>query len=599
MHGFHGRMLRIDCGAREFHIETLPEELLLVGLGGKGLGSALLLRMNPPGCDPLGPENHIIFATGPVTQSLVWGSSRYGVYSKSPLTGGYLESYTGGRVPEAMDAAGFDAVVLHGRAEKPLCLVVHPWGCDFVDASDLWGQDTYDTEDAAVALATERFPEFTRRGAVVIGPAAESLVRFAVIENDYWRSAGRGGAGAVLGAKRIKALAFTGDCRREVADPQGLKEHSREFMRRGRDLPGVKAYKAQGTTLMVALMNNVGAFPARYWSQGTCDHWEKLSGDTFHATHRITPHACAKCFMACGRMATMAQGRHQGLTIEGPEYETIYAFGGLCMIEDMAEIAWLNDICDRLGMDTISAGNLCALAMEAAARGVIDRPLPYGDADAVAELLRDIAARRGLGDLLAQGIRAAAQELGLEDMAVHVKGMEPPGYDPRVLKGMGLTYAIADRGACHLRTTFYKPELAGMIPPDAIVGKAELLVDFEDRLTVFDTLILCRFFRDLYTWEELATVVHLVTGRNMDTAALRRLASTVRDTTRRFNLREGLGAEQDALPKRLLTEALPSGHVLHPEELATLLADYYRLRGWDEMGLPPQNPETATPQGTD
>ena len=581
-------MLLVDCGNREFEIRSLSDELLLYGLGGKGLGSQLLLDMNPVGCDPLSPENRLIFATGPVTQSALWGSSRYGVYTKSPQTGGYLESYSGGRTPEAVDAAGFDAVVLFGKAEEPVSLLIHPEGCEFHSAKSLWGEETYRTEDALVALAKERFPDNPRHAAVVIGPAGEKLVRFAVLENDYWRSAGRGGAGAVFGSKLIKGVAFTGDRKRELADPEGVREYSRAFSKQHRENAGVRAYKARGTTMMVAMMNTAQAFPARYWSQSDCEHWEKISGDTFHEQHQVQPKACPKCLMACGRKATLTSGRHKGLTIEGPEYETIYAFGGLCMLEDMGDIVYCNDLCDRLGMDTISAGNLCAFAMEAVARGKAEYSISYGDADGVADLLLDISTRRGLGDLLARGIRTASKELGLEDLAVHVKGMEPPGYDPRVLKGMGLTYAITDRGACHLRTTFYKAELSGMIPRDTVEGKAELLIDFEDRLTLFDTFILCRFFRDIYTWDELAKVVRLTCGLDYTKEELARLAGRVRNIPRRFNIREGLGPETDRLPRRLLEEVLPTGQSLSKDDLAYMLADYYRLRGWDENGLPPE-----------
>jgi aldehyde:ferredoxin oxidoreductase len=337
---------------------------------------------------------------------------------------------------------------------------------------------------------------------------------------------------------------------------------------------------------MVALMNTAGAFPSRYWSAGTCDHWERISGDVFHEQHEVTPHACLKCFMACGRKARIKSGPHKGLTIEGPEYETIYAFGGLCMVRNIDEIAHLNDLCDRLGLDTISAGNLCAMVAEASSQGRLDAPQTYGDADSISALLEQIANREGLGNVLADGILKGAARLGLSDMAVHVKGLEPAGYDPRVLKGMGLTYGTSPRGACHLRTTFYKAELSGMIASDAVEGKADLLMDFEDRLVVFDCLILCRFYRDMYDWATLVRLLTLITGESWDEPSLRRAAARVVDDTRRFNVREGLTPDDDRLPRKL-HEALPTGQVITREEYALLLNDYYRLRGWDESGAPP------------
>lgn len=586
MHGFHGRILTVDLTRRAFAIEAADPAHLDAYLGGKGLATRLLLDRNPAGVDPLAPENNLIFAAGPLCGGVAWGASRYGVFTKSPQTGFYTESYSGGRTPQAVDAAGFDAVVLTGAANALTALTIHPDGCTFHDAADLAGLDAYATEDAA----RERFvlprDDAKRVGAVVIGPAGENLCRLAMIANERWRCAGRTGVGAVMGSKRVKAIVFQGDRKRQAADPAGLAAHAAAFAKRGVETKGVQVYKAMGTTMMVGVMNAAGAFPAKYWTQGNCEHWEKISGETFHKEHEVKAHACAKCFMSCGRMAKLASGRHKGLTLEGPEYETIYAFGGLCMIEDMAEIVYLNDLCDRLGIDTISAGNLCAFTVEAVSRGRVDYPIAYNDPDGAARLIGDIASGTGIGALLGQGIKVAARAWGLEDLAVHVKGLEPAGYDPRALRGMGLAYATSDRGACHLRTTFYKPELAGMIPPDAVDGKAAMLIEFEDRLTIFDTLILCRFFRDLYTWDELTQVIGLATGLDASEAALKRRAAAIADMTREFNLREGLTPADDRLPARLHREPLPSGKELPREAFETMLADYYRLRNWSPQGVP-------------
>jgi aldehyde:ferredoxin oxidoreductase len=341
-----------------------------------------------------------------------------------------------------------------------------------------------------------------------------------------------------------------------------------------------------GTSQLVKVVNTANAFPTRYWSEGKFDKWENISADALNTRCDVKPHACLKCFMACGRMTTIKEGRHAGLKLEGPEYETIYAFGGLCQIDSIEEIAYLNDICDRLGIDTITSGNLCAFTIEAYKRGKIDYKIDYGDVDTIADLLKLIARRDGIGDILARGIKYAANKWDLEDIAVHVKGMEPAGYDPRVLKGMGLAYATSDRGACHLRATFYKPELTGMIPPDQIEGKAELFVDFEDRLTIFDTLVFCRFYRDLYLWDVLGEIIHALTGLNADKEALRARAATISTLVRRFNLREGLVPEDDWLSKGLFRKLEKTGHEIKAEDLEYMLKDYYRLRGWDENGNP-------------
>jgi len=237
-------------------------------------------------------------------------------------------------------------------------------------------------------------------------------------------------------------------------------------------------------------------------------------------------------------------------------------------------------------MDTISAGNLCGLTIEAVRKKKINVKIDYGDVDAIAGLLKKIANRQGIGDILARGIRYAAKAWNMEDAAVHVKGLEPPGYDPRVLKGSGLAFSVSDRGACHLRATFHNPELKGMIDPDAVNGKAELLIDFEDRLILMDTMILCRFFRDIYPWERLGQIIEMTTGIKADKAALQKIASELASLTRCFNLREGLKPEDDRLPRRFFKEMLKTGHVANETNLATMLKDYYALRGWDEDGIP-------------
>ncbi len=586
MIGFYHRIITIDLTDQTYLIEPIPDERLEKTLGGKGLATHLLLEKNPVGVDPLSPENHLIFATGPFCQSRIWGASRYGVYTKSPLTGFYLESYSGGRTPEAMDACGFDAVLIKGRAETPVSVYVHPDGARFHKADDIWGDCTYDTEKKVLADLARPKREYGKPGAVVIGPAGENKVGFAMIANDKWRCAGRSGAGAVMGSKHLKAIVFQGDRKREISDPGKLAEFCRDFAKANRDHPGVKAYKRLGTTMMVSLMNSVGAFPTQYWAKGHCDHWEKISGETYHEEHDVKPHACAKCFMACGRLATISKGTHKGLKIEGPEYETIYAFGGLCLVDDIADIAYLNDLCDRLGLDTITVGNLCGLAIEAASRKIIDEDIQYGNVQKIALLIQKISDREGIGDLLAKGIKRAAKAWNLENLAIHVKGLEPAGYDPRVLKGMGLTYGTSPRGACHLRTTFYKPELAGIIPPETVEGKAKLLIDYEDRLNIFDTSILCRFYRDLYTWTELEKLMHWVTGCSMDKDRLSEIALAITTMTKTYNTREGFKTVDDRLPSRFHDEPLPSGHTLTSEEMEKMLSDYYSLRNWDADGFP-------------
>lgn len=583
MDGFFNRLLMIDSTRRSHQVEDLDDALLRTYLGGKGLATHYLLEKIAQGVDPLGADNLLIFAIGPLTGTSIWGSCRYGVFTKSPLTGYYAESYSGGTAAEYMAGTGFDMIVIGGAAEEPVWIEIGEDDVIFHAAEHLWGMDTYNTEDRVKAQLTHG-----RAGVVCIGPAGENCVRFAVIENDYWRSAGRTGVGAVMGSKKIKAIAFRGSRKKRVAQPDQLQSYTRDMARKLKNDPMVLAYKTMGTPMMVDITSAVGAFPTRYWQKGRADHQKQINAQALHERLQVTPHACRRCFMACGRLSTVTSGRHQGLKIEGPEYETIGVFGGLCEVSSIEEIAYLNDVCDRLGLDTITAGNLTAFTIEASRQGKIQYRIDYGDADRIADLLTDIAYRRDLGALLALGIRETATAWSMEDQAVHVKGLEPAAFDPRVLKGMALAYGTSPRGACHLRATFYKPELAGMVDPAAVAGKAGMFAEWEDRLALFDALILCRFYRDLYQWEELSDLIHMACGIKFDTGQLRSIASNIVDMTRKFNLAQGLEPAEDRLPQRFFREPLPeSGKVLTEQEMDQLLQEYYQVRGWDQRGVPP------------
>jgi aldehyde:ferredoxin oxidoreductase len=473
MKGFFNKILRINLKTKTFKEETIPDSIYETYLGGKGLGTYLLMKENPPRVDPLSPGNKLIFCTGPITNTRIYGSCRHGVFTKSPLTGIFSESYSGGKVAEPMSRTGYDAFVFEEASKEPVWLEISEQKVVFHDAKDLWGKDTYLTEDEVLHRTNKK-----GAGALVIGPAGENLVRYAVIENDYWRSLGRTGVGTVMGSKKVKAIVFHGEKKKEIAYPDRIEQFSKDTFERAKDSPGVQNYRRLGTPMLVAMNNAVGGFPSKYWHLGTFEGWEKISGEALLERCQVRPSACLRCFVACGDMSEVKEGRHKGLKIEGPEYETIYAFGGLCMVHEIEEIAYLNDICDRLGMDTITAGSLCAFAMEASEMGRIREKIKWGDVDKTAELLHDISVKKGIGAILAEGIRHAAKTWKMEDVAIHVKGLDPAGYDPRVLKGMGLANATSDRGACHLRATFYKAELAGMIPSDQMEGKAKLFLEF-------------------------------------------------------------------------------------------------------------------------
>ncbi len=582
MHGIFGKILIVDLTKSDITEKNLDAEVFKSYLGGKGLGSCLLNKMLPRGVDPLSPDNVLIFTTGPATDTVLAPASRYGVFSKSPATGLYSESYSGGHLPPLMKRTGYDAIVIKGAASSPCFISISEVGVNFFDASEIWGKESYEAEEAVLKAAG-----IEKAQALVIGPAGERKLSFACIKNNRWRSAGRTGLGAVMGSKNLKGIVFSGSAKAPLFDEEGLKEWSQDFFRRTKDSPSAKLYKEKGTPALVAVLNGAGAFPTRYWSEGSKEGWEKISADYMQNNMEVKSKGCYRCFFACGKLTTALQGRHKGLQVEGPEFETIYAFGGLCLIDEMEEILYLNDLCDRWGIDTISAGNIAAFAIEAGKRGKLKNAPSYGDAASVAEFLKTVVEGQGEGEIFTGGIREAAKTLDMDDFAIHVKGLEPAGYDPRVLKGMGLGYATSDRGACHLRATFYKPELSGLIQPSQIAEKARMFVEYEDRLNIYDCLIFCRFYRDNIHWEELIKIIYLITGERYGVADLRAMAGRVQTLTRIFNLREGATREDDKLPKRFVSEAINNGeNLITSEELSAMLDEYYLLRGWDENGVP-------------
>ena len=572
MKGFFNRLLRIRLSNKTFDYEPIPDEVLRRTLGGKGLGVYLLSKENPQGIAALAPESRFIICTGSVTGTRIWGQSRFGVYAKSPATGGYGESYCGGTLAPKIKGCGVDAVIIEGMCDSLMFLMVDEEGITFHDAYELAGKDTVESEQYLLEHASKA------AGAMVIGPAGENLVRFACIKSDRWRSLGRGGLGAVLGSKRIKGVSFSGTQKAQIADEVLLKQIVKEIAEKGRAAPVTRAYQQLGTPMQVRVTNAQNCFPTRYWQSGHFPKWESLSAEYMQEHFEVEPHGCPDCFLKCTKKSRVKNGRHRGLELEGPEYETIYALGGLNEIDSLEEVAFLNDVCDRLGIDTMSAGNISAFAIEAFKRGKSGFAIDYNRPDRIAALFSLIAKKEGVGAVFARGIKEAAHQLGLEDIAIHVKGLEPGGFDPRVLKGMGLSYATSARGACHLRGTFYKAELSGEIDKDQIAGKAALHIDYEDRAALFDSLILCRFFRDFILWDELGQIIRATTGLILDKCEMEILANSITQATRAYNHREGIGLGADTLPSRFLREPTMEGARLEERELKAMLHDYNSIR---------------------
>jgi len=577
-----GDLLRIDLTTRTSAEETVPPQLIKELIGAKGLGTHYLCEEVGPEVDPLSPRNKLIFAIGPMAGTNMLGSNRYGLFFASPLTNGYAECYSGGYLTPQFARTGYKVVIVEGKADGHVYLEISEEGVRFHSADDLWGLDAFEAEDRILAAT-----EHDKARACVIGQAGEKLVRFACVNNDKWHQLGRGGPGAVFGSKNLKGIVWHGDKKVEVARPDDYKVVVRQMVESTKDNPGVAAYQRGGTMNMVRIMNGANAFPTRYWRKGKLDSFERLTVETMLAEHGTRNDSCPPCVMRCVKHNTVFEGRHKGLEVEGPEYETAYVFGGLCEIDDLSEIMWLNDLCDRYGVDSMTAGNLCALAIEASQRGLIDEKMDFGDPDCVGAFLTRMCLREGIGDIWAEGILRVEKEYGLEGVAVHVKGMEPAGYDPRAMKGMGMGFATTTRGACHLRATIYKAELTGILDPQAIEGKAAVYCDWEDRLTIMDTLLYCRFYRDLVPWPFITAVVNAAIGADYTADDLHRIANRIITMSHDFNAARGIGRESERLPEWVSEKPMEDeGALTFPQtEMDSMLTDYYEIRGWG--ALPP------------
>lgn len=575
MEGFFRRLLRINLSSQSWTWETIPGILIEDYLGGKGIGTLFLTQETPPGIDSSHPKNPIIFSNGCFVDLPIYGSSRYGVFTKSAQTRGYLECYGGGRTAILLSRTGNDAIIIKGKSTGPVFLEISHEGVSFRDGSSIWGLPT----DQSVKRMLEAVGE-PQASALAIGPAGEVGVKFAMVINEGGHSFGRGGLGAVWGSKKLKGIVFHGTERRRPVDPSKLKAFYKKMEDEGRGQELTRMFRTYGSPMMVGIMNTMKAFPTRYWEEGTVQGWEHLTAEHLRKTCQVRSISCPHCFLACGKRTKVKKGPYKGLTIPGLNYQTVAAFGGLCLISSLEEIFNLNDLCNRLGLDTVSAGNVIAFVMKASQNGRLDLTLPFGDTKGTEEMLQRIAYRDGLGGVLAEGVREASHILGLEDLAIHVKGLEPPGFDPRALKGMGLAYATSQRGAAHLQSLFYLDEIKGKYKKEDIRERVRALVEVEDMVTLFDMLLLCKFYRNYLGWNDIIYLIEAVTGRCFLEAELRERASKILSLSMAFNRREGIPVEEDTLPGKFFKKAGRDGISLSPEELNTMVAEYHRLRGW-------------------
>ena len=595
MLGYHGAYLVVDLTHRSVGWEPLSENVLRRFIGGTGLGTYLLYEHCPPQIDPLDPANPLIFVTSPLVGSRLTTSSKFAVVTKSPLTGFIGDSLSSSFLATELKGTGCDALVITGRSEHPTLLSVHDGRVDFLDASDLTGLSTSETE----AAVKERLG--TRTRVACIGPAGEKLVRFASISNDGGRQAGRTGPGAVMGSKNLKAIAVRGARKVPVADSEWLDVTRRDLARRSLG-PATEKYRTLGTVANVSVFNRLGTLPTLNFRQSTFDGAEPVSGEALHQSHHVKNAHCASCTIGCEQiLATNDDGPR---AVGRMEYESAFALGPLVGVADPNTVIRASRFCDDAGIDTISAGGTIAWAMECFDRGILTEDdtagldLRFGNADALMTALRMIADREGLGGLLAEGSRRAAVAVGngSDAWAMQVKGLEMPGYEPRSLKTMALGLAVSTRGACHNRSSAYEADFSSTVDRlKADEQRGRITAAGEDFSAVLDSLIWCKFlrkaFHDLY--EESAAIYERVTGWPMTADDLRQSGERINNLKKLFNIREGWTRDHDTLPPRVLDETLPTGVVqgvgLNREDLDMMIRSYYRARGWTEDGLIPES----------
>lgn len=576
MSAYQGVVLRVDLTARTARREPLNEEWARLFWGGKGLGYRYLFEELAPGTDPLGPGNKLLLVPGPLTGTVVPCSGKLTIVTRSPATGTVLDCSVGGHFAGELRFAGYDLVIIEGRAGEPTVLRINDGEVAFEPAGDLWGRGTHETEHRLL----ERWGADNR--ILSIGPAGENLVPFACITAELYRQAGRGGVGAVMGSKNLKAIAVRGTGAVRAADVGRLMEVALKALRE--DVltdTNLWAY-TDGTPMIVELSQNAGILPTRNFQEGTFEGYQNLSSPAVQAV-RSAKKGCLSCGLGCGNY--IRPGR---AAVEGPEYETLSVAGANCGIGDLEAVAAFNAACDDLGLDTISAGGAVAFAMELTEKGIHDFGLRFGDTERYLAMPGLIARREGTGAELAAGVKRMAERFGGLDFAMQVKGLEFPGYEPRGSWAMALAYATAPRGACHMSAWPVAEEAYGERDPFTIEGKAELVRDLQHYNAFKFSLPLCDFWA--LSWEAMAELASAALGRECTPAELQLAGERIFNLARLFNLREGFTGRDDTLPARLTRDPLPSGaaagRFIPPEQFAAMLAEYYRLRGWTADGKP-------------
>ena len=586
----------IDLSTGSSSTLAVPDSLKQDFIGGKGFGAKLLADRLSPGTDPLGPENMLMFMTGPLTGTSA-PAMRGCVVTKSPLTHLFLDSYFGGSFAPEIKYAGYDGIIITGRAEKPVYLWIDDEKVEIRDADHLWGLDILETNRRIKAECNDDTIKIAN-----IGPAGENRVLFALIACEFNRQAGRAGAGAVMGSKNLKAVAVRGSRLVRIHDTRRFKKACEKALGELPASPDVQTLKQGGTAASVEFASETGLLPCRNYQFGTFDKAAAL-GDQGQQKHLwLGTNACMGCPIGCAKIGAIRTGKYKGMVTDIVEYESAALMGSNLGISDIRAVAHLVKLCDLLGLDTMSSGSLISFAMEACQKGLLSPPtgidLTFGNVAAAEHLIRVMAFQKpGLGRLLAKGVRAAAEEIGgsAADLALHTKGLETPAWGPRGMSGMGLAYMTADRGGCHQRGFTVPYELAGewegrKIDPLSPEGKAEMVIALQNYSAGTDTLVKCDFGSFGISADTYADLLSAATGTDFSADIFNQVGERIWNLTRQFNLDQGMDPASDTLPRRFVQDPLPDGpakgHKISEKDMAVMRQAYYTARGWDSTGKP-------------
>jgi aldehyde:ferredoxin oxidoreductase len=604
MTSYYNRYLHLDLSTETWSDFSLSEEVLEQYVGGKGVGAYLLALHQDPQAVPFHPANPLIFLTGPLTGTRA-PSMRSVLVFQSPLTRLFTDSHFGGFFGQELKAAGYDGLLLTGQAAAPCYVEIDGGNVAIKDAAHLWGLDTYETYDQL----HPDYPDKEWRIAC-IGPAGENRVKISMIDCDSHRQAGRGGGGAVMGAKNLKAIVVRGTGKPQIADPDAFDDWVRTAITNEmKDNDYVKGFRSGGTAASIPWADVEGLLPTRNFQRGSFPLAGELGDAAQQERYWYKDVACAACPIACTKLGRLREGPYAGMEGDSLEYESAAMLGANLEVGKTDEAVYLGLLCDKLGLDTISAGSVLGFACEAVEKGLLEADLRFGDVESLAAMLKDIAARRGVGDLLSKGVRAAAAQIGsgADYFAIHVKGLELPAWGPRGVPAMGLAYMTADRGGCHQRAFPILYEAGGEAWKGqtyerlALDGKAQLLAEVQNRLAGLDTLITCDFARYAIQDATYLELLAAATGRRLSLDDLYRMGERIWNLTRLFNLKAGMTKADEDLPSRFKKEPLPdgpaAGHHFTDVDIEKLLADYYAARGWDENGVP--RPETLVTLGVE